>query len=158
MPQACEHAQLICHAPCRPPQHLYEGGLQRHLFLPFIAKLEKACISHDMNSTTDYRKRAHYRRGLWFAKRPYRPDPGAELKERFNEMVRNLGLELAARTIKVQMGRKIEVPEAGTWKGKLSCTHLIHKLFQFHQPHLQSCMQTCRQALPASIGMSVSVS
>lgn len=57
---------------CRVPKNLYEGGLQRDLFLPFIAQLEERCSIHDMNSTTDYRKRSHYRRGLWFAKRSYR--------------------------------------------------------------------------------------
>ena len=66
-----------------------------------------------MNSTTDYRKRSHYRRGLWFAKREYRPDPTAELRERFEEMVENVGLTTASRTIKVQMGRSFKVPIAG---------------------------------------------
>lgn len=105
----CQRIPILC----RPPKNLYEGGLQRDLFLPFIAKLEKACTVHDMNSTTDYRKRSHYRRGLWFAKRPYRPDPTEVLRERFYEMIRNQSIELAPRTLKVQMGRTIKVPQAG---------------------------------------------
>jgi protein AFG1 len=39
----------------RPPDQLYERGLQRSMFLPFIATLKKRCIVHDMESTTDYR-------------------------------------------------------------------------------------------------------
>ncbi|KAK9808546.1 hypothetical protein WJX73_006973 [Symbiochloris irregularis] len=97
----------------RVPKDLYEGGLQRDLFLPFIAQLEERCSIHDMNSTTDYRKRSHYRRGLWFAKRSYRPNPTQELVERFEEMVSNVGVHLEPRTIKVQMGRSFKVPEAG---------------------------------------------
>ena len=28
--------------------------------------LQERCVVHDMESTTDYRRRSHYRRGLWF--------------------------------------------------------------------------------------------
>lgn len=40
----------------RPPQDLYEGGLNRYYFLPFIDLLQKHCVTHDMASHTDYRK------------------------------------------------------------------------------------------------------
>ena len=54
----------------RKPSALYERGLQRDLFLPFIAKLEQRCHVHDMESTTDYRRKSHFRRGLWFTTAP----------------------------------------------------------------------------------------
>lgn len=36
----------------RAPQKLYERGLQRDLFLPFIHGLEQNCVVHDMASKT----------------------------------------------------------------------------------------------------------
>lgn len=39
----------------RPPQDLYEGGLNRSYFLPFLDLLERHCIVHSMESDMDYR-------------------------------------------------------------------------------------------------------
>ena len=39
----------------RPPGTLYEGGLNRSYFLPFIDLLCRHCIVHDMDAATDYR-------------------------------------------------------------------------------------------------------
>lgn len=39
----------------RPPDDLYKGGLQRHLFQPFIPYLKNACYVHNMDSDVDYR-------------------------------------------------------------------------------------------------------
>jgi len=39
----------------RAPQDLYENGINRSYFLPFIALLERHCIVHHMTGTTDYR-------------------------------------------------------------------------------------------------------
>lgn len=39
----------------RAPQDLYENGINRSYFLPFISLLERHCIVHPMNGTTDYR-------------------------------------------------------------------------------------------------------
>jgi len=40
----------------RPPQDLYEGGLNRSYFLPFIDLLERHCIVHAIQSDVDYRR------------------------------------------------------------------------------------------------------
>lgn len=40
----------------RPPQDLYEGGLNRSYFLPFIDLLERHCITHHIPSEEDYRR------------------------------------------------------------------------------------------------------
>ena len=40
----------------RKPEALYENGLQRQLFLPFIDLLNERCSVHDIDSATDYRK------------------------------------------------------------------------------------------------------
>jgi protein AFG1 len=39
----------------RQPTDLYEGGLNRSYFLPFIDLLERHCVVHAMKSETDYR-------------------------------------------------------------------------------------------------------
>mmetsp|Transcript_17978 Transcript_17978/g.23238 ORF Transcript_17978/g.23238 Transcript_17978/m.23238 type:complete len:359 (+) Transcript_17978:619-1695(+) len=39
----------------RLPLQLYEGGLNRSYFLPFISLLERHCIVHSMKSSMDYR-------------------------------------------------------------------------------------------------------
>eukprot|EP00980_Cylindrotheca_fusiformis_P019147 scaffold6486_cov96-Cylindrotheca_fusiformis.AAC.11 len=40
----------------RPPYDLYEGGLNRSYFLPFIDLLQKHCIVHAIKSQIDYRR------------------------------------------------------------------------------------------------------
>ena len=40
----------------RHPEALYEGGLNRGYFLPFIDLLKRYCIVHDMNHEVDYRE------------------------------------------------------------------------------------------------------
>ncbi|CAL5404358.1 unnamed protein product [Camellia sinensis] len=40
----------------RAPDNLYEGGLQRDLFLPFISTLKERCVALEIGSSTDYRK------------------------------------------------------------------------------------------------------
>lgn len=39
----------------RAPSELYLNGLQRELFLPFIAELRRCCVPYDLDSSTDYR-------------------------------------------------------------------------------------------------------
>jgi protein AFG1 len=40
----------------RPPTDLYEGGINRSYFLPFVDMLEQHCIVHQLKSSLDYRK------------------------------------------------------------------------------------------------------
>ncbi|KAI8008373.1 AFG1-like ATPase [Camellia lanceoleosa] len=44
----------------RAPDNLYEGGLQRDLFLPFISTLKERCVFLEIGSSTDYRKMTSY--------------------------------------------------------------------------------------------------
>ncbi|PUB15572.1 cell division protein ZapE [Yoonia sediminilitoris] len=40
----------------RPPDDLYKNGLNRQLFLPFIALLKERMVIHELTSETDYRQ------------------------------------------------------------------------------------------------------
>lgn len=52
----------------RRPDTLYEGGLQRQLFMPFVRRLEAECNVHDMASPTDYRRLATRAVGAYFVR------------------------------------------------------------------------------------------
>ncbi|CAL5404354.1 unnamed protein product [Camellia sinensis] len=46
--------------------NLYEGGLQRDVFLPFISILKERCVVHEIGSSTDYRKMTSDELGFYF--------------------------------------------------------------------------------------------
>lgn len=52
----------------RRPAALYEGGLNRAQFVPFIQRLEAECLVHDMDSVTDYRRLATTAVGVYFVR------------------------------------------------------------------------------------------
>lgn len=91
----------------RHPDALYEGGLQRQLFMPFIERLKETCVIHDMDSERDYRKLAHHASGLYFTS-SYRE---AELERRFEEL-RNQN-PIHSISIDVEMGRKLTLHRTG---------------------------------------------
>ena len=95
----------------RHPDDLYKGGLQRELFLPFIAKLKEKTEIHDMNSAIDYRKLAKHKKGLSFTPEES-SNPDKELTEHFEEIAHSQGGQPEPRTIAVQMGRKLHIPLA----------------------------------------------
>lgn len=66
----------------RPPDDLYENGLQRSLFIPFIHRLKESCQLHDMASGTDYRRLARHVHGMMMVT----PDRDQLLRERFEEL------------------------------------------------------------------------
>jgi protein AFG1 len=85
----------------RPPGDLYKGGLGRELFLPFIARLQRACVAHDMESPVDYRRLATHADGLYFVG----PGAGARLEARFAELAN--GAPPAPLAAPVAMGRTL---------------------------------------------------
>lgn len=91
----------------RHPDALYEGGLQRALFLPFIARLKDMCVIHDMESRTDYRKLAQHRSGLYFTG----PYADKELEDRFMELSNNN--PITKQDIEVAMGRHLKMRRVG---------------------------------------------
>ncbi|OAY77010.1 Lactation elevated protein 1 [Ananas comosus] len=87
----------------RAPDQLYEGGLQRDLFLPFIETLKERCIAHAIGSSTDYRKMGSAEQGLYLVGNQY----GPLLKQKFHSLI---GQEKPRpQVVEVVMGRKLQV-------------------------------------------------
>ena len=95
----------------RAPDALYENGLQRHLFLPFIARLKAETAVHDINSKVDYRRLAQHRRGLFYTTHDFQ-DPDAEVEAQFRALAEACHEPSGPAEVKVMMGRKLPVPQA----------------------------------------------
>ncbi|KAH9605091.1 hypothetical protein KSS87_004709 [Heliosperma pusillum] len=88
----------------RAPDSLYEGGLQRDLFLPFIATVKERCVAHQIGSSVDYRKMTSGEQGFYLVGL----DLSGLLKATFQKLV---GHDKArAQEVEVVMGRKLTVP------------------------------------------------
>ncbi|KAL6540855.1 hypothetical protein OROMI_024738 [Orobanche minor] len=88
----------------RAPDKLYEGGLQRDLFLPFIATLKERCVVHEIGSSVDYRKMTSAEEGFYFVGKHL----SGLLKQKFQQLI---GEQVAgSQEVEVVMGRKLQVP------------------------------------------------
>ncbi|EJK48208.1 hypothetical protein THAOC_33013 [Thalassiosira oceanica] len=101
----------------RPPEKLYEGGLNRSFFLPFIDRLRRYCVVHrmgDESDSTDYRRVKagidHLKSG--FAESHFFVGPEAATRidglflscmESYDEQQRGLELEIGfGRTVSIE--------------------------------------------------------
>jgi cell division protein ZapE len=91
----------------RPPDELYKDGLNRQLFLPFIAMLKARMELVNVGGPDDYRLERLRRAGVYFA--PI--DPGNEA--RFEALWSGLldGAEETGATLEV-LGRRLRLPHA----------------------------------------------
>ncbi|KAJ7979564.1 Lactation elevated protein 1 [Quillaja saponaria] len=88
----------------RAPDNLYEGGLQRDLFLPFIATLKERSVIHEIGSSTDYRKMTSGEQGFYYIGK----DLSGFLRQRFQQLI---GEHTALpHDVEVVMGRILRVP------------------------------------------------
>ncbi|XP_028069572.1 AFG1-like ATPase [Camellia sinensis] len=96
----------------RAPRELNQDGMQREIFLKFVAKLEEQCENVLIGSEIDYRRiiaqssivKVHY---FW-------PLDSIRIKEFdnvWNEVTRQSGGRLTSDTIPVMFGRMLEVPQ-----------------------------------------------
>ena len=85
------------------PKNLYEGGLQRKLFLPAINAIESACEIYHLDSEIDFRLRALEKSGSYF----YPAENNKEIIEKiFKEITQNRKAEENFVTIN---NRKVSV-------------------------------------------------
>jgi cell division protein ZapE len=88
------------------PEHLYDGGIYRELFLPFIALLKARLDVVNLNGRTDFRLKKCEREGVWYM--PADAHAKAELDRVFACLTDNvppepLTLPVAGRTIRVPL-------------------------------------------------------
>ncbi|XP_022868486.1 AFG1-like ATPase isoform X2 [Olea europaea var. sylvestris] len=88
----------------RAPDKLYEGGLQRDLFLPFIATLKERCAVHEIGSAVDYRKMTSAQQGFYFVGK----NLSILLEQKFQELVGEC--KAVQQEVEVIMGRKLLIP------------------------------------------------
>ncbi|KAL3532963.1 hypothetical protein ACH5RR_006484 [Cinchona calisaya] len=88
----------------RSPDNLYEGGLQRDLFMPFIDTLKERCVVREIGSSVDYRKMTSAQQGFYFI--------GENLSSLLNQKFFHLiGKHRAvSQEVEVVMGRTLRVP------------------------------------------------
>ncbi|GLT97593.1 hypothetical protein SLE2022_151500 [Rubroshorea leprosula] len=88
----------------RAPDNLYEGGLQRDLFLPFISTLKERCVVHEIGSSTDYRKLTSAEQGFYLIGK----DLSSLLQQKFKQLIGEQ--DIAQQEVEVVMGRTLKVP------------------------------------------------
>lgn len=90
-----------------PPDQLYKDGLNRHLFLPFIAKLNSSLHVVSLAAGTDYRLGRMASRQTYLT--PLGNKADAEMEELWNELTD--GAEGMSQDLDF-LGRKLHVPRA----------------------------------------------
>lgn len=89
------------------PQNLYEGGLNRALFLPFIALLQERMEVMELNSRTDFRLEKLEGAPVYHV--PADAAARAALDRAFHRLTGRDHGKMRALTVK---GRQVEIPEA----------------------------------------------
>jgi cell division protein ZapE len=90
-----------------PPDQLYAGGLQRQLFLPFIALLKERLDVLELTGTVDHRRRRLAGRRVWH--HPAGPAAARALDEIFATLADGAPAAPASLAL---LGRRLEVPRA----------------------------------------------
>lgn len=90
-----------------PPGRLYEGGLNRQLFLPFIEEIKQRLEIVELNGPTDYRLQRIS--GLRVYLTPLSPDADAAMDEAWRRLTDSPAGKPASLTV---LGRSLPVPQA----------------------------------------------
>ncbi|HEY3777233.1 MAG TPA: cell division protein ZapE [Rhizomicrobium sp.] len=98
-----------------PPQRLYEGGLNRQLFIPFIAVIEQRLEVIELQGARDYRLGRMAGRDLYVT--PLDSKADAELDRIWSELTDGAAGE--PETVEV-LGRTIQVPRAAHGAARFS--------------------------------------
>jgi cell division protein ZapE len=106
----------------RAPKDLYLGGLNRQLFLPFIALVEKELDVLHLNGPVDYRLARLAGMPVYHA--PLGPEADAELDRVFDELTD--GEASAEQVIEVQ-GRRLVIPRAARGVARATFVELCER-------------------------------
>ena len=88
----------------RPPDDLYKDGLNRQLFLPFIALLKDRLVVHELTSPTDYRQNRMAGAPSYFA--PVTREAREAIAAIWQDLTGGEGAPLVLRV----KGREVEIP------------------------------------------------
>lgn len=102
----------------RPPDDLYKDGLNRGLFLPFIALLKDRMVVHELAAVTDYRQNRLRGQKVWFA--PLNPQTDHAMDALWLDLAGGQGKEL----ILPVKGRTVVLPRFRNGIGRASFDHL----------------------------------
>ena len=111
-------AVIVATSNC-PPQRLYEGGLNRQLFLPFISHLRERLDVFELDGGQDYRLQRMA--GLHLYNTPLNADTVHAMNTAWNHLVN--GAPAAPRTLQV-FGRELHVPCAANGVARFSFDEL----------------------------------
>ena len=106
----------------RAPDELYQGGLNRSLFLPFIDMLKSRLDVLQLDGGQDYRLQRLTESPVFFT--PLGPDSDAAFAETFSRLTDHAATE--AQTLTVQ-GRSIDVPAAAHGTARFTFSALCEK-------------------------------
>ena len=108
-----DHGIKVVTTSNRPPGDLYRNGLNRELFLPFIALIERRLLVTEVNGPTDYRLERLTGVKVWHV--PTGPEATAALSQAFFQLT-DYPVEDRARVpaedIDVGGGRTLHVPKS----------------------------------------------
>lgn len=107
-----------------PPEKLYEGGLNRELFLPFIELLEENMDVHELEGAADHRQGRAITERRYFT--PLGPGARAGMDQAWAREV--AGEQVAPLTVSVH-GRRITIPFAAEEIGRASFSELCEQPF-----------------------------
>jgi cell division protein ZapE len=105
-----------------PPDHLYEGGLNRQLFLPFIAEIKQRLEVVELNGPTDYRLQRLS--GVQVYITPLGPDADAAMDAAWRRLTDTPRGKPMALTV---LGRKVEVPQGSRGVARFSFDELCDR-------------------------------
>lgn len=88
----------------RPPDELYKNGLNRDLFLPFIALIKEHMVVHELVSPTDYRQDRLGGQQVYFT--PVNAEARQTMDAVWNDLAGGPGSPLILRV----KGRDVEIP------------------------------------------------
>ena len=105
------HGTVLVATSNRHPDDLYENGLNRPYFLPFIDMLKKQCVTVELNTAKDYRMESVTEAGAYFT-----PLNDSSKQEFYNSFLNSQDPDAgppSTAVVPVMMGRQVEVDALG---------------------------------------------